>query len=762
MLVPLLLALTACPKETPSEGAVKLTVTYKDFVPRCVRVTAKDVELTQQERTTELLGKGDASGGTLTVAIFREQGWGHTLELTAEAFERANGAQCVGASAVRQTRTVTVGTKVEEPTLELLGQDTDRDGFLATALGGSDCDDDRADVKPGELDVCNGRDDDCNGTRDDGFEVGQLCDLSGGCQGAWACDTVGTRVCRTRQGQWYPDGDGDGHGAKNGTPVDACTQPAGHVPNSDDCNDADNKVHPGAPERCTEKDEDCDGDPFNGFNVDTACTNGACQGVRACVADGGVECNAPTPFTRYVDRDNDGHGARGTQPDTLCAHPDGGYSDNNTDCDDTDSTVHPSAPERCTNKDEDCDGNPFNGLNLDAACSPDGGCTGKRACDGLGGVTCQVITGPTTWYPDEDLDTRGKADAGVALCSPPDGGGYVDAGTDCDDGDPFTYTGAPELCDRKDNNCDGTQDGTGVCPANPAWTLSQVGSTTRSWNSLSLYGDGGVWVVGINNGRALKTPQSNTFTTFETSCTGNWHSAWADPVTGKLYMGGASNQVATQDVGATACVISTGGRDITYGLRGFRANGSVDLYGVGSKPDFTGGWGTRWNGGVANQDISSVAVTDPLIRVAGPSPNLLFAAGGAIGNEPRIYRFDTTSQTWKRDTTVPTSGLGFLADVSVVHPTLAYAGGNSGSFLKWDGKTWSALPAPHTSHINGILAFGSSAVYAVTNGGEILRYNGTAWEVLADFGITLTDIDGRSPGDIWVTGDGGRIFHWPQ
>ncbi|MCB9795760.1 MAG: putative metal-binding motif-containing protein [Alphaproteobacteria bacterium] len=61
---------------------------------------------------------------------------------------------------------------------------------------------------------------------------------------------------------------------------------------------------------------------------------------------------------------------------------------------------------------------------------------------------------PTTWYLDGDGDGYGAEP--VEACEAPTGA--VAEGGDCDDDDPQTSPGSPELCDEVDNDCDGEAD----------------------------------------------------------------------------------------------------------------------------------------------------------------------------------------------------------------------------------------------------------------------------------------------------------------
>src|SRR6185369_12733615 len=114
---------------------------------------------------------------------------------------------------------------------------------------------------------------------------------------------------------YYADADGDTYGNANVT-AQACSPPAGYVSNSTDCDDSKSSVHPGAAETCNGIDDNCNG------TID--------EGVKT---------------TYYRDHDGDTYGNPNNT--TQACSPPAGYVANNTDCDDTKSSVHPGAAETC-------------------------------------------------------------------------------------------------------------------------------------------------------------------------------------------------------------------------------------------------------------------------------------------------------------------------------------------------------------------------------------------------------------------------------
>jgi hypothetical protein len=136
--------------------------------------------------------------------------------------------------------------------------------------------------------------------------------------------------------------------------------------------------------------------------------------------------------------------------------------------------VHPGATEVCNDRDDDCNGQTDEGdPGGGAACSTGelGVCAaGTRTCQ-AGSLACVRNTAPSaevcTGGLDEDCDGQAdQADADcLADCVDGDGDGYVSCAAchlpagktcgDCDDGSAEVHPGATEVCNDRDDNCNG-------------------------------------------------------------------------------------------------------------------------------------------------------------------------------------------------------------------------------------------------------------------------------------------------------------------
>jgi hypothetical protein len=366
--------------------------------------------------------------------------------------------------------------QIDEGVKSTFYRDQDADGFgniaittlACTAPAGyvsnsTDCNDNNFNIKPGATEICNGLDDDCDGQIDEGVKS-----------------------------TFYRDQDADGFGNLANTTL-ACTAPAGYVSNSNDCNDNNFNIKPGATEMCNGLDDDCDGqidegvkstfyrdqdaDGFGNLAITTlACTSPAgyvsnstdCNDNNFNIKPGANEiCNGldddcdgqideGVKSTFYRDQDADGFGNLAIT--TLACTAPAGYVSNSNDCDDSNVNIRPGATELCNGVDDDCDGQIDEGVK-------------------------------STFYRDQDGDGFGNLAITTLACTPPSG--YVSNSTDCNDNNSVVRPGATELCNGLDDDCDGLIDEgcNGSAPSNNEPAQAQTLSVSFTGGCSALTGN---------------------------------------------------------------------------------------------------------------------------------------------------------------------------------------------------------------------------------------------------------------------------------
>ncbi len=129
---------------------------------------------------------------------------------------------------------------------------------------------------------------------------------------------------------FYYDGDADGYGRSDFTPLIGCVgqPPATYAALEGDCDDYDSETFPGAPEVCDREDDDCDGE---------------------------IDENA-VPVELWPDEDGDGYYGEKTGEPLMGCEGLPGYAALAGDCAPDDPAQNPGAEELCNFVDDNCNG----------------------------------------------------------------------------------------------------------------------------------------------------------------------------------------------------------------------------------------------------------------------------------------------------------------------------------------------------------------------------------------------------------------------
>lgn len=212
---------------------------------------------------------------------------------------------------------------------------------------------------------------------------------------------------------------------------------------------------PSGSESCDGKDNNCNGQIDDGFNVGTTCSAGIgqCQanGTILCDGNGSAVCNAipGTPAAEVCDGiDNDCNGTtdEGFNLGVACTNGTGACQTNGTIlCDGNGGAVCNAIPgtpaaEVCDGIDNNCNGATDEGFNLGVACTNGtGACqaNGTIVCNGNGGAVCNAIpsvpgTEVCTDGVDNDCDGSIDEDCSTGGCEQDSDCGSASSGQICE------------------------------------------------------------------------------------------------------------------------------------------------------------------------------------------------------------------------------------------------------------------------------------------------------------------------------------------
>jgi MYXO-CTERM domain-containing protein len=332
---------------------------------------------------------------------------------------------------------------------------------------------------------CNNKDDDCDGSIDDGLS--RTC-YNNKCKGTETCKSGKWQGCTAAatKTETCNNTDDDCDGSIDESLTRACTYSCAGTNRSgtERCSKGKwvNCTARPTSEKCDNIDNDCDGSIDEGLTK--ACTDSKtkCKGTSTCAAGkwGTCKASAPPGTETCNNKDDDCDGRIDENVTRACSYNCAGKTRTGTErcsrgrwygC-----TARPTS-EKCDNIDNDCDGSIDE--NLKKACTDSQTkCKGTSTCASGKWGTCNAPAPTTETCDKKDNDCDGQVDENLTqACSRPCGNSTITGTERCSNGKWSGCTAVPkkEVCDNKDNDCDGQIDdnlsqacgkcGTQVCAA---------------------------------------------------------------------------------------------------------------------------------------------------------------------------------------------------------------------------------------------------------------------------------------------------------
>jgi hypothetical protein len=356
-------------------------------------------------------------------------------------------------------------------------------------------------------------------------------------------------------------------------------------------------------------------------------------------------------------------------------------------------------------------------------------------------------------YLDDDGDGFGVAATGARVCTD----GRVERGGDCDDVDSSTFPMAPERCNRVDDDCDGAID-EGACPvAAPKWSaLSNTGTSSNVWQTVSVSGAGHIWVAGRDD--VMVRVDGGSFESASLGCPNNIVASAAFANGTAVFAGGnpALGRLSAHQAGTGGC---SNGRMLSDPVAGmFSSDGGV----VGVLKN---GRVFRWVPPENPIEDATALPSSFRFESAHGGPRSLYAVGtNTTFNQMTVFRFDRVMRVWSEeplfDLTLPA---GALRAVWVIDEQRIFAAGDQDVVLEKRNGRWRRISGAVGS-FTAVRAFSEARVYLTSREGKVVAWNGKAWQTLYTNAASsgLFALDAIDENDIWAVGERGLVVHWPE
>ena len=254
-----------------------------------------------------------------------------------------------------------------------------------------------------------------------------------------------------------------------------------------------------------------------------------------------------------------------------------------------------------------------------------------------------------------------------------------------------------------------------------AWRTMTLGVEPADQSLYGLWGNSAANVIAVGGGGRILNYNGSRWYAMK-SPTGMllravWGAAGSDVFAAGsgllLHYNGRNWQDESDDLRFINCLWGTSGANVFSG---------------GEVPGTGGGFVRHYDGNSWRDE--AIDAEAPIHGIWGDGQGTVYAVGGNREIGGVVYRFDAESwyEAWRQ----PEESLNRrLNGLWITSDAEAFAVGDGGRVLRYDGGSWSALDSGTQDNWHGVWGM-DGQIFVVGEGGAVRHYDGTRWETISD------------------------------